>query len=102
MAIAVAKACGSSSVFATEVNDWRREMAKKMGADVVLNPAEGDEVARIKKETAGTVVDVLLHIRGNQRALAKRFRALPAGSRASTLWMPRLPARLYHFPHNVL
>src|SRR5256712_3702604 len=57
MAIAVTKACGSSSVFATEVNDWRREMAKKMDADVVLNPAEGDAVARIKKDTAGTGVD---------------------------------------------
>src|SRR6266702_1310761 len=83
MAIAVAKACGSSSVFATEVNDWRREMAKKMGADVVLNPAEGDAVARIKKDTAGTGVDVLLEMSGNQGAIAQGFRALRAGGRAS-------------------
>jgi len=39
MSIAVAKACGSSTVFATETNDHRRAMAKQMGADVVLNPA---------------------------------------------------------------
>src|SRR6266481_1974968 len=42
MSIAVAKACGSSTVFATETNEQRRAMAKKMGADVVLNPASED------------------------------------------------------------
>ena len=47
MSIAVAKACGSSTVFATETNEQRRAMAKKMGADVVINPAEEDVVARI-------------------------------------------------------
>ena len=94
MAIAVAKACGSSSVFATEVNDWRREMAKKMGADVVLNPAEGDVVARIKKDTAGTGVDVLLEMSGNQGAIAQGFRALRAGGRASLLGIPSNPVSL--------
>ena len=94
MAIAVAKACGSSSVFATEVNDWRREMAKKMGADVVLNPAEGDAVARIKKDTAGTGVDVLLEMSGNQGAIAQGFRALRAGGRASLLGIPSNPVSL--------
>src|SRR5438128_6224456 len=33
MSIAVAKACGSSAVFATETNEHRRAMAKEMGAD---------------------------------------------------------------------
>src|SRR5271165_4937689 len=47
MSIAVAKACGSSTVFATETNAERRAMAKQMGADVVLNPAEGDAVKKI-------------------------------------------------------
>jgi len=94
MAITVAKACGSSSVFATEVNDWRREMAKKMGADVVLNPAEGDAVARIKKDTAGTGVDVLLEMSGNQGAIAQGFRALRAGGRASLLGIPSNPVSL--------
>ena len=59
MSIAVAKACGSSTVFATETNENRRAMAKKMGADVVLNPAAEDAVARILAETNGTGVDAL-------------------------------------------
>src|SRR5207302_11014446 len=64
MAIAVAKACGSSTVFATETNKERRAMAKKMGADVVLNPAKEDAVARIVAETNGRVVEALLEMSG--------------------------------------
>jgi threonine 3-dehydrogenase len=88
MSIAVAKACGSSTVFATETNEQRRAMAKKMGADVVLNPAQTDAVARIKAETDGTGVDVLLEMSGNPAAIQQGFRALRAGGRASLLGIP--------------
>jgi threonine 3-dehydrogenase len=47
MSIAVAKACGSSTVFATETNEHRREMAKRMGANFVLNPLAEDPVKKI-------------------------------------------------------
>jgi threonine 3-dehydrogenase len=88
MSIAVAKACGSSTVFATETNEKRRAMAKKMGADVVLNPAAEDAVARILAETNGTGVDALLEMSGNPAAIQQGFRALRAGGRASLLGIP--------------
>src|SRR5229473_1777839 len=64
MAIAVAKACGSSTVFATETNAHRREMAKQMGADV------------------------LLEMSGVPSAIQQGFKALRAGGRASLLGIP--------------
>jgi len=88
MAIAVAKACGSSTVFATETNEKRRAMAKKMGADVVLNPAAEDAVAKILAETNGTGVDALLEMSGNPTAIQQGFKALRAGGRASLLGIP--------------
>jgi threonine 3-dehydrogenase len=88
MSIAVAKACGSSTVFATETNEQRRAMAKTMGADVVVNPAQTDAVAGIKAETGGTGVDVLLEMSGNPAAIQQGFRALRAGGRASLLGIP--------------
>ena len=88
MSIAVAKACGSSTVFATETNENRRAMAKKMGADVVLNPAAEDAVARILAETNGTGVDALLEMSGNPTAIQQGFKALRAGGRASLLGIP--------------
>ncbi|PYT91491.1 MAG: L-threonine 3-dehydrogenase [Acidobacteria bacterium] len=88
MSIAVAKASGSSTVFATETNDARRAMAKKMGADVVMNPAAEDAVKRILGETDGTGVDALLEMSGNPQAIQQGFRALRAGGRASLLGIP--------------
>jgi threonine 3-dehydrogenase len=88
MSIAVAKACGSSTVFATETNENRRAMSKKMGADVVLNPAAEDAVARILAETNGTGVDALLEMSGNPTAIQQGFKALRAGGRASLLGIP--------------
>ena len=88
MSIAVAKACGSSTVFATETNENRRAMAKKMGADVILNPAAEDAVARILAETGGTGVDALLEMSGNPTAIQQGFKALRAGGRASLLGIP--------------
>lgn len=88
MAITVAKACGSSVIFATEINTFRREMAKKMGADEVLNSAEGDIPAIIRAATGGTGVDVLLEMSGNPAAIQQGFHALRAGGRASLLGIP--------------
>jgi threonine 3-dehydrogenase len=88
MSIAVAKACGSSRVLATETNQARRAMAEIMGADVVINPAEEDAVKRILGETGGTGVDALLEMSGNPLAIQQGFRALRAGGRASLLGIP--------------
>jgi threonine 3-dehydrogenase len=88
MSIAVAKACGSSTVFATETNEQRRAMARKMGADVVINPAAEDAVKKILGETDGTGVDVLLEMSGNPIAIQQGFKALRAGGRASLLGIP--------------
>jgi threonine 3-dehydrogenase len=88
MSIAIAKACGSSTVFATETNDHRREMAKQMGADTALNPATEDPVRRIREATGGTGVDVLLEMSGNPKAIQQGFKALRAGGRASLLGIP--------------
>ena len=88
MSIAVAKACGSSTVFATETNEHRCAIARKMGADVVLNPTAEDAVGKILSETNGTGVDALLEMSGNPAAIQQGFKALRAGGRASLLGIP--------------
>jgi threonine 3-dehydrogenase len=88
MSIAVAKACGSSTVFATETNEHRRSMARSMGADFVLNPAAEDVVKKIVEATNGTGVDVLLEMSGHPAAIQQGFKALRAGGRASLLGIP--------------
>jgi threonine 3-dehydrogenase len=92
--IAVAKACGAAKIFAVEVNEHRRAAAAQMGADVVMNPATEDVVARIKEETDGTGVDVLLEMSGVATAIRTGFAALRTGGRASLLGIPSKPFEL--------
>jgi len=87
----VAKACGASTIFATEVNAHRLGMAKKMGADEALNPAEMDVVQRVKEATGGTGVDVMLEMSGNPKGIHEGFQMLRAGGRASLLGVPSQP-----------
>jgi threonine 3-dehydrogenase len=92
--IAVAKACGAAKIFAVEVNEHRRAVAAKMGADVVMNPATDNVVERIKDETDGTGVDVLLEMSGVATAIRTGFAALRTGGRASLLGIPSKPFEL--------
>jgi threonine 3-dehydrogenase len=93
MTIAIAKACGCSLVFATEVNAHRRELAKQMGADEALDPAKDDVVASVREATGGGA-DVLLEMSGNPKAIEQGFKMLRAGGRASLLGIPSGPVTL--------
>jgi threonine 3-dehydrogenase len=94
MAIAVAKACGCDTIFATEVNANRRAMALKMGADVALDPLAGNVVEQIRAATGGYGTDVLLEMSGNPNAIRQGFQSLRAGGRASLLGLPSDPVTL--------
>lgn len=93
MAIAVAKACGCSTIFATEVNPHRRALAKKIGADEVLDPTQGDVVKRVS-ETTGGGVDVLLEMSGHPAAIRQGLQMLRNGGRASLLGLASEPVTL--------
>ncbi|MDQ0207489.1 2,3-butanediol dehydrogenase [Alkalicoccobacillus murimartini] len=57
------RAAGASKIFVAEVSEERRELALKMGADVVLNPVKEDVVQVIKDHTNGGV-DVSFDVAG--------------------------------------
>jgi threonine 3-dehydrogenase len=94
MAIAVAKACGCDTIFATEVNPHRRAMALQMGADEALDPASPDLLNRVRAGTGGSGVDVLLEMSGHPSAIRQGFQMLRAGGRASLLGIPSQPVTL--------
>lgn len=94
MSIAVARICGATQIFATEINDFRIELARKAGADKVLNPKKDRIVSTILKDTAGLGVDVVLEMSGNPTAIKEAFSALRPGGRYSILGIPDEPMEI--------
>ena len=92
-AIAVAKACGATQVFAIEVNEYRRKIAQQMKADYVLDPSKEDVKKIVKEATNGIGVDVLLEMAGHPDAIHLGFDILRSGGRVSLLGIPSKPVQ---------
>ncbi|HVW77939.1 MAG TPA: L-threonine 3-dehydrogenase [Alloacidobacterium sp.] len=93
-AIAVAQTCGAASVYALEVNEHRRALAKQMGANYALNPAKDDVQGLVLEQTNGIGVDVVLEMSGHPDAMRQGFRILRTGGRVSLLGIPSKPVEI--------
>ncbi|HEY0464899.1 MAG TPA: zinc-binding dehydrogenase [Polyangiaceae bacterium] len=83
-ATAGAKMSGASLVIGIDRVPARLEMAKRMGADVVLNYEQQDVVAEIKKLTGGGV-DVAIEALGTQPTFENALRSIRPGGTLSSL-----------------
>lgn len=88
MAVNVAKALNARKVIAVEVKDFRIDLAKKLGADVVINPLKEDVIARVLEETGGHGADVIGEFSGNSTAIEQAFKYLKPGGGLSLLGLP--------------
>ena len=88
MGVNVAKAYKAKKIIAVEVNEYRCNKAKELGADVVINPLKEDVIARVLEETNGRGADVIGEFSGNKQAIEKAFKYLKAGGGLSMLGIP--------------
>jgi L-iditol 2-dehydrogenase len=65
-----AKLRGAAKVIVTDINDFRLDLASKLGADKVINPSKCDMKEAIFEETEGKGADVSFEVVG----FAKTFR----------------------------
>ncbi|MGI9102900.1 MAG: L-threonine 3-dehydrogenase [Terriglobales bacterium] len=93
-AIAVARACGATNVFAIEVNEYRRKIARDMKADYVLDPATQDVRQIIQDVTGGNGVDVVCEMAGHPDAIRIAFDIVRRGGRISLLGLTNKPIAL--------
>lgn len=94
MAIAVVRALGARTIIATDVSAYRLNLARTMGADVVLNPAEDDVMAAVLDATGGHRADALLEFSGAAPAIRQGFGLLRDGGEAALLGIPDKPIEL--------
>lgn len=79
-----AKLMGASLIIGVDSDENRLEMAKRMGADVVLNYLEQDVVAEVKRLTGGGA-DVAIEALGIQETFENSLRCLRPGGTLSSL-----------------
>jgi threonine 3-dehydrogenase len=99
--IAVARALGAAQVFAIEVNQHRRRIAKEMRADFVLDPSKEDVRTVVMERTGGSGIDVVLEMAGHPSAIRAAFDMVRRGGRISLLGLTSKPISL-NFSEDII
>ncbi len=100
MHIQLAKITGASKIIAVDVNDYRLESARQMGADETL--AAGDDlVDRLKRVNDGREAELVIVATGAQSALEIAFKAVDKGG-SILFFAPGDPGLQLQMPFNEL
>ncbi len=91
MAVAIVKHAGARHVVITDVNDYRLDLAKKLGADVALNVTKGNlaEVQKTLHKKEG--FDLGLDMSGRPVAFRDMIDAMCHGGKIAMLGIPSEP-----------
>jgi threonine 3-dehydrogenase len=95
LSVAIAKASGAPWVVATDVEPYRLEIARRMGADLALDAREPDTVQRVEEATNGDGVDVVLEMSGSRQALEQALEFVTRGGRISLLGIFASPVEVH-------
>jgi alcohol dehydrogenase len=76
---------GAGLIIAVESDPMRADMARKMGADIVLNYQEVDVVSEIKRLTDGCGVDIAIEALGTQSTFENALSCIKPGGTLSSL-----------------
>ncbi len=88
MAVAIARYVGARHIVITDVNDYRLKLAKKMGATVALNVAEGSLEDTMKDLGMDEGFDVGMEMSGNPSAIRDMLKTLHHGGQVALLGIP--------------
>lgn len=86
--IKLAKAYGAKHIFATDINDYRLKIAKKMGADNTINAKENISDI-IKKISNGKLADYVILCVGVASAVKQAIESVESGG--TILWFAMTP-----------
>jgi threonine 3-dehydrogenase len=94
MAVAVVKHAGARHVVVTDLNPYRLDLARRMGATLAVDPRERD-LADVQRELGMSEgFDVGLEMSGNAEALRTMIANMAHGGRIALLGIPAEPVSL--------
>ena len=89
MAVAIAKHAGARFVVITDLNDYRLDLARKMGVTRAVNVGQGGDLKAIQRELGMTEgFDVGLEMSGSSQALASMVDNMAHGGKIALLGIP--------------
>lgn len=88
MAVAIARFAGARHIVITDVNDYRLNLAKKMGASIALNVATGSLDQTMKDLGMEEGFDVGMEMSGNSSAFGDMLRTMHHGGKVALLGIP--------------
>jgi len=94
MAVSVAKCCGAYPVIAADINGYRLDIAKKMGADLTIDASKEDVLNEVMNATGGLGVDVSLEMAGSKTTIGESFKAVKPAGRVSMLGIALEPMEI--------
>lgn len=98
--VKLAKAAGAGKVLATDVLDYRKEAARRAGADVVIDGRD-DVPARVRTSNDGRLADLVVTCTGNPKAIAQGLASVDRGG-SVLFFAPTEPDAQVRFPFNAL
>ena len=101
MAVSIARAAGAGTIFVTDTNPDRLELARKLGADITYDATESGWPAAARKATQDQGPQVLLEMSGHPDAIRQGFAALRNGGTAALLGLPAKPVAL-DLPNDII
>ena len=85
MAAAICRHCGARNVFITDVNDYRLDLAAKLGKIIPVNVAREDLAEAMKQHSIVEGFDVAMEMSGNPSALGQILAAMRNGGKVALL-----------------
>jgi threonine 3-dehydrogenase len=87
-AVAIARSNGASTIMVSEPNAFKREYARKSGADILLDPSDKHLEDTVLSHTDGLGPQVLLEMSGHPNAILTGLHLLRNGGCACVLGIP--------------
>jgi len=88
LVIQMARVCGATRIFATDLLDYRLEFARRCGATDVLNAEKGNPAAWIAAQTKGRGVDVAFEAAGANETPAQAVEMARHGGTVCLIGIP--------------
>jgi 2-desacetyl-2-hydroxyethyl bacteriochlorophyllide A dehydrogenase len=79
LVLQVVKMKNPAKIFITDLSDHRLEVAKKLGADVIINPSKENVEETVKAQTKGNGADVALEAVGVSQTVQQAMSSLKVG-----------------------